>query len=159
MNTIDLIIKHLSTIDEQLHDIRKLLKAQIGSSAEIATLLKVPKPTALLVQNIIRDVATLCGFTPALLCGVIRSQLLVDARWIAIGVLHEYTALPSAAIGSAFNRDHGTVLHACNRLRQLFASDPIFAAKYQRVAREIARRHKLQIVRTISRPVPCEIAA
>lgn len=81
-------------------------------------------------RRVIEVVAEDFGVTPALLCGHSRTQELVLARQVAMFFMRDILSQSLKEIGRHFGgRDHTTVLHALNKVQQLRAADPAFAAK------------------------------
>jgi len=73
------------------------------------------KPSA-----IIETVADAYGFTPSDLTARCRVQPLAFARQVAMFLCRELTDESLVSIGMAFEgRDHGTVIHACTRVRDV----------------------------------------
>jgi len=69
-------------------------------------------------------VATFFSIDPALLSERTRTEAIVYPRQIAMFFCHEILGASSVAIGEKFGgRDHSTVLHAINKIRELLASD------------------------------------
>jgi chromosomal replication initiator protein len=63
-----------------------------------------------------------------------RMQSVAMARQCAMGLIRELTTLPLGEIGKYFGgRDHSTVLHACQRFRELMATN----AEFQQEVRQI----------------------
>jgi chromosomal replication initiator protein len=72
------------------------------------------------VQVIMAETAAYFGLTVEDITGSSRSRLLVTARQMAMYLTRELTPLSLPKIGQAFGgRDHTTVLHAANKIRDL----------------------------------------
>jgi chromosomal replication initiator protein len=56
------------------------------------------------------------------------------ARQLAMTLIREFTRLSLIEIGSLFDRDHGTVIHAIKATRRRIETDPTTAELYQRLA-------------------------
>jgi len=79
---------------------------------------------ALHPEEIIGATASACGLNPADLVGPSRRQPLVRARQTAMYLCRELTDLSLPKIGRAFGgRDHTTVMHALDRVKELMLSD------------------------------------
>ncbi len=75
-------------------------------------------------DDIINRVASFCGHTRDDLIGPSRRQPLARYRQVAMYLCREYTDLSLPKIGKAFGgRDHTTVLHAVDKIRDLMQSD------------------------------------
>jgi chromosomal replication initiation ATPase DnaA len=78
-----------------------------------------------------------------------RTKDLALARQVAMAFAREFITelvpfttkfapVPYATIAAGFNRDdHETVRHACKRVERLYALDPYFSARVDRLRREI----------------------
>jgi chromosomal replication initiator protein len=73
--------------------------------------------------TIMAQTATFFGLTLEELTGSNRSSSFALARQIAMYLCRDHTELSLPKIGALFGRDHTTVLHACNKIRTLIASD------------------------------------
>jgi len=63
-----------------------------------------------------------------------RMQSVALARQCAMGLIRELTPLPLGEIGEYFGgRDHSTVLHACQRFRELMATDVEFQQEVRQI--------------------------
>jgi chromosomal replication initiator protein len=65
--------------------------------------------------------------------GPLRYAQIVEARHIAMHLARALTAYPLQAIGVAFARDHGTIIHGDNRTRHRIVYDTAFAARVARL--------------------------
>lgn len=61
----------------------------------------------------------------------------VAARQICMTVLLETTNMSSSVVGSFFNKDHATVLHAKRTVSNLYETDKEYAAKVDRVRKSV----------------------
>jgi len=65
-----------------------------------------------------------------------RARQIVSARKVAMYLIRENSKLPFADIGKFFEKDHATVIHACNSVKAhsevypAFASDISFLLEY-----------------------------
>lgn len=68
-----------------------------------------------------------------------RKREVVEARQIAMWLMHHYTKLSLAAIGAYFENkngisfDHATVLHACRTVNNLRESNRVFREKFEEI--------------------------
>lgn len=70
------------------------------------------------------------------LVGPKRTRIYARPRQIAMGLSRELTNDSFPDIGEAFGgRDHSTVMHACDKVRELCQSDPAFNEDYQNLLR------------------------
>lgn len=77
-----------------------------------------------LIQKIIRSTGRRFGVKVADIRGPSRRKNTVLARATAMFILREVTPLSLVEVGQLFrNRDHSTVLHACDKIRKLVTQD------------------------------------
>lgn len=77
-----------------------------------------------LIQNLIRTTGRRFGVKVADLRGPSRRKNCVLARAVAMFIIREITPLSLVEIGQLFrNRDHSTVLHACDKIRKQITND------------------------------------
>jgi len=67
------------------------------------------------------------------LTGLSRFREIVLPRQIAMFLLRRYTGMSLKHIGTIFNRDHATVIHSCDVVNDLKATDKDYAARLQRL--------------------------
>lgn len=92
-------------------------------------------------NSIIEHAAELFGTTVDALQGAGRNRDVVTARHIAMYVLRELTDLSSSSIGSLFGRrDHSTVLHACNKIKEQMPREPALYQKVQSLFNAVRHR-------------------
>lgn len=60
-----------------------------------------------------------------------RDDCTATARHVAMALLSRYTPLTLKEIGNLFRRDHGTVIHGRERIRDLIRQDPGLRRYYQ----------------------------
>lgn len=77
-----------------------------------------------LIQKLIRSTGRRFGVKVADIRGPSRRKNCVLARAVAMFIIREITPLSLAEIGQLFrNRDHSTVLHACDKIRKQISHD------------------------------------
>lgn len=80
-------------------------------------------------------VANRFGFTVDQLRSRSRKSNVVWARHVAMWLAREKTRRSFPAIGRTFgNRDHSTVMHACERMNRVALNDPAFGAEMRALA-------------------------
>ncbi len=67
------------------------------------------------------------------LLGSRRTQDITWARQVAFYLARETTTLSFPAIGKYFNRDHSTIIHGCNAVRERMAERPMFASEVRKL--------------------------
>ena len=65
------------------------------------------------------------------------------ARWFVINLACKYTTLSSMALGRALNKDHTTILYACNKLPSHIANDSNLEYLYQSIIQELEEEYGL----------------
>ena len=77
-----------------------------------------------------------------------RKREVVEARQIAMWLMHHYTKLSLAAIGAYFENengvsfDHATVLHACKTVNDLKETNRVFREKFEEIENLIKTKLK-----------------
>lgn len=88
------------------------------------------------IDNIQRVVSEFFRIPLKELIGPKRTRIYARPRQIAMGLARELTNDSFPDIGEAFGgRDHSTVMHACDKVRELCQSDPAFNEDYQNLLR------------------------
>ncbi|MEK6789148.1 MAG: chromosomal replication initiator protein DnaA [Pseudomonadota bacterium] len=88
------------------------------------------------IDNIQRIVAEYYHISLRELTGKRRNRGIARPRQIAMALSRELTQNSYPEIGQAFDgRDHSTVIHACERVRELRAEEPQFDEDYQQLLR------------------------
>ncbi|RYY80850.1 MAG: chromosomal replication initiator protein DnaA [Moraxellaceae bacterium] len=88
------------------------------------------------IDNIQRVVSEFFRIPLKELIGPKRTRIYARPRQIAMGLARELTSDSFPDIGDAFGgRDHSTVMHACDKVRELCQSDPAFNEDYQNLLR------------------------
>ena len=81
-------------------------------------------PTAITIEKVISEIASIYGFTGDELRSKKRSAGVSTARQIAIYVVHKTTGLSYSDIGKEFGgRDHSTVVYAVNKVSGMIKTD------------------------------------
>ena len=89
-----------------------------------------PEPENMTPERILAAVAERFGVRTDLLCGPRRTRGVVLPRQVAMYITRQLTELPLVEIGRIFgNRDHSTVLYACEKVGGMIAADSDMAAK------------------------------
>ena len=82
------------------------------------------------IRRIIAAVVESTGVTVESMTSRSRTARVAAARQLAMTLIREGTMLSLAEIGSLFDRDHGTVIHAIKATRKRNQTDPAAAAVY-----------------------------
>jgi chromosomal replication initiation ATPase DnaA len=85
--------------------------------------------TAPHIAEIQQAVAARFGIRSAEMVSHRRARIVARPRQVAMYLSRQMTPLSLPAIGKHFgDRDHTTVMHACRKIEELIAADPLFAA-------------------------------
>lgn len=88
------------------------------------------------IENIQKVVVEYFRIPHKELIGPKRTRIYARPRQIAMGLARELTSDSFPDIGEAFGgRDHSTVMHACEKVKELCQSDPAFNEDYQNLLR------------------------
>jgi len=89
-----------------------------------------PEPEHMTPERILAAVAEKFGVKSEALCGQRRTRVVVLPRQVAMYLTRQLTELSLQEIGRMFgNRDHSTVLYACEKIATMIASDTEMADK------------------------------
>jgi chromosomal replication initiator protein len=91
-------------------------------------------------REIVSAVAEFYGYAEVLIIGRRRPAQLAQARLVAMYLVREHTALSYPEIGHLFGRDHSTIIHAHNRIRQLITHDKRVARSVEMITTQIEPR-------------------
>lgn len=121
--------RKIEGVISQLHSLHTLMKKDITLELvkSILTQEDTPNITKLNIKpkEVIKTVAAHFKVTTAQLTGPKRSRPLVDYRHLAMYILYEDLGVPFVQIGHEFNgRDHTTVMHAVEKMRDLLQDSP-----------------------------------
>lgn len=95
------------------------------------------KDRKITIEDIQKVVAEEYGITVEELKSKQRKERLVFPRHIAIYIAHELTDMSWTDIGEAFNKDHSTTIHACEKIKTMVANDPYFAETVNKIINKI----------------------
>ncbi len=88
------------------------------------------EPDHLSPERIIGTVSDRFGVKAEAMCGARRTKTVALPRQVAMYLMRQLTALSLGEIGRMFgNRDHTTVLYACQKVGRLVAQDNVFSEK------------------------------
>ena len=69
------------------------------------------------MNTLLHRASTITGYTIEEITGRCRDRQLVMVRHCLIWTLRQYRRMPLNAIGRIFDRDHTSVMHACQKVR------------------------------------------
>lgn len=93
----------------------------------------------LTLERIIEMTAQKSGLLVEDLIGKKRSEPISQARQIAMYLCRELTTCSLPQIGDAFQRNHSTVVHACNKVIADMNDDPMFRARVDKIRKSLER--------------------
>jgi chromosomal replication initiator protein len=96
-----------------------------------------PPPTAQDVAQIVKRVAAAFGVPEKELLGASRLRRVMIPRQVAMYLARELSGLSLPRLGSAFGRDHSTVLHACRKVEAELDSDVELAGLVRQLRDEL----------------------
>ena len=100
-------------------------------------------PTPAAIGRILQHVAEDYGLTVRMLRGDWRRRDMVEARWVAMWIAREAFARPLVLIGRVMGqRDHTTVLHGVEKIKERRAADAEFRARTDRLAAELMTKER-----------------
>jgi hypothetical protein len=88
------------------------------------------------IQQAIEITARSYGLEPKLLLSRIRTQQVAEARHVVMWLLVQQAEMTTVAAGSATDRNHTAVSHGVQHVRDLMATDPVFAARVQQITEQ-----------------------
>lgn len=95
------------------------------------------------IKNIMEVVAENYQITVADLKGKKRDKKFVIPRHIALYIAKELTEYTFSDLGNEFGgRDHSSIMHACEKIKELIKTDPIFNQKINILIKEIKEYKK-----------------
>ena len=93
---------------------------------------------AISIPNIQKAVADYYGLQLKEMLGKKRTRTLVRPRQVAMRLARELTEHSLPDIGAAFDRDHSTVLSACDKIQELLQSDGKLHEDWERLVRKLS---------------------
>ncbi len=81
------------------------------------------------IDRLLKRIATETNVSVKEMKSKFRYKEFSEARYIAMYILHKKYNLTSTRVGKLFNRDHATVLTACNKLEGFMSYDKEFKNK------------------------------
>ena len=74
------------------------------------------------------------------IAGDVRKTKVAFARQVAMYLARHYTLLPLEEIGKAFGRDHATVIHAFEKVKEAISSQPTRKYEVEYLKRKLQSR-------------------
>ena len=96
-----------------------------------------PKQANLSIDTIIKVIAEEYGLSSTDIKGKKRTKNVILPRQIAMYIAREITEFSTTEIGAEFERDHTTVVYACQKIEESIQSDSKFDSKIQLLIRNI----------------------
>lgn len=105
----------------------KLLKDTFGSD----------KQTDISIDAIIKAVANNYNLSFSDIKGKKRTKNIMMARQIAMYIAREMTEYSTTELGAEFNKDHTTVMHACQKIEESIKNDPQLESNIELITRSL----------------------
>tara|TARA_R110001599_G_scaffold178277_2_gene370744 strand:- start:109 stop:534 length:426 start_codon:yes stop_codon:yes gene_type:complete len=109
----DVVINAIEKIDKQDFSFNELFQT-ISDELQIEN---ECYPTMYRFNDVLNTVTNLTGITVEKMRSRTRVRGIVDVRQVAMYLVDKYTRLTLSKTGQLFNRDHATVLHSKNRVK------------------------------------------
>ena len=106
----------------------------------ISDLLGDAEPLEVTINKIFSLLYNKFGISKEELVGQKRNREIVQVRHIAVALVHEITEISLKRVGKIFGRDHSTAIASIDIVKKRLISDPIFAADYEAMKKEILGR-------------------
>lgn len=92
----------------------------------------------LTVERITEATCSLFRLSPQQLASSSRAKEVTLARQVAMYLCRRYTKAPLTSIGRSFgNRDHSTVIHACEKIEEMVKQDPYLKQQVEKLCQEM----------------------
>lgn len=111
----------------------------LGMASEtLSSFFQAAPSRAVTIADVIKLVAERCHVTVDQMKSKKRTQDLALARQMAMYIARERVGASLNMIGKSFgNRDHTTVLHACQKIRRLMSQDPLLRGRIKDILAEL----------------------
>ena len=106
----------------------------------IGELLGDAEPVDVTIEKIFSVIYKTYNVTKEELVGKKRNKEIVQARHVAIALIRDITEISLKRIGKIFSRDHATVMASIEVVSKRQIGDPLFAADYENLKKEILQR-------------------
>ncbi len=106
----------------------------------ISDLLGDAEPLEVTIDKIFAVMYQKYGIAKDELTGQKRNREIVQARHVAIFLIREVTEISLKRVGKIFGRDHTTAMASIDIVKKRLIADPIFAADYEAMKKEILGR-------------------
>ncbi len=117
-----------------------------GKLVDIALADLLPKPSTIVPEEVMSQVADAFGVTVQNLLGTDRRQEVVLPRQVAMYLLREEANFSLPKIGQALGgRDHTTVMHACQKVTDMLERDDKLRRRVIKIREQIYGQSKLPI--------------
>lgn len=100
------------------------------------------------VEIILNTIASYSNVPRYLIISPTRKREICELRFIAMEIIKKNTSMMLMPIGNVFNgRDHSSVIHAINKVNDLFEMDKKFKEKYLSIQHELSSKFILHKAR------------
>lgn len=97
------------------------------------------------ISDIIREVSAYYSIDEAMILSHRRAAEYVKPRHMAMLIACEQTTKSLPQIGSVFNRDHTSIMHARKRMGKQLSDNPRLNADYQAIMAQLATQQKRKL--------------
>ncbi|NDB94971.1 MAG: hypothetical protein EBZ78_02240 [Verrucomicrobia bacterium] len=134
------VVASLKKAVNELQDLRVEVASYREVTVKLACELGMIQKTGLFknpgssqAHNVILAASSAFGVSTQKLLGKERPDYIAHPRMAAMWVLRTKLGMPLTEVGALFGRDHGTVLHACNRVPAMMKKNKVFAENVMKV--------------------------
>ena len=130
------LVSALNTLIAYTELMGKQITVEIAQQ-RLRNIFNAPRQANISTDNIIKVVADYFGLTPNDLRGRKRSQNKVFGRQIAMYIVREMTEYSTTEIGRDFGKDHTTVMHSIERIKEKLLTDPTLETTIDSLIRSV----------------------
>lgn len=118
------ITAELAKLRARKAELDELMSLQEQVNAMEVRMLLGKQSLTVIARNVVTVVCAHFSLAPTLLTSRVREEHIAWPRQIAYHLVRLISAAPYAAIGKVFQRDHGTILQGCARVRARAETEP-----------------------------------
>lgn len=123
----------LQALTERLARLERLHKAELSAAVAMK---RKPAPDCIMKRTV-RVVSDHCGVSVNAIMGERRPERIARARMLAYYVQREKTGAPYQELGKWWGKDHGTIMHGCQAMRNRLETVPAFRPFVDAILSEI----------------------
>lgn len=111
--------------------------------------LTVSEVAPVTVDDIVAEASRYYGVDSTAIKGKSRTHSVVTARNVVMYLASVIVGKSSQELGTAFNRDHSTVLHSVKQVSNALSTDSDFAAEVEAIKSNILSKHKSNLAKSL----------